>query len=127
WPMQGDWFWHELITPDTKKAGDFYGKLLGWKTVEMPMGGGEPYNLWQRGVATDPMGNHGGMMKTRMPGTPSLWMVYIKVDDVDAIADRVAKLGGRVKMPPTDIPNVGRFSVVEDPTGATIAFITPKM
>jgi predicted enzyme related to lactoylglutathione lyase len=40
--MQGDWFWHELHTTDAKKAADFYGKILGWKTREMPMGPGEP-------------------------------------------------------------------------------------
>ncbi len=125
--MQGDWFWHELITPDPGKAGDFYDKLLGWKTKPVPMGGPEPYHLWQRGGKEEPAGmGHGGMMKTPMPGVPPHWAVYLKVDDVDAIADRVAKLGGKVLVPPTDIPNVGRFTVAQDPTGAVISFITPK-
>jgi hypothetical protein len=120
--MQGDWLWHELITPDPKKAEDFYGKLLGWKTSPMPAAGGPPYTLWQRDGK-----NHGGMMKPPMPGIPPHWEVYIKVDDVGALADRVPKLGGKVRHGPTDIPDVGRIAIIEDPTGAVIALITPKM
>jgi predicted enzyme related to lactoylglutathione lyase len=120
--MQGDWFWHELITPDPQKAGEFYGKLLGWKTTDMPMANGMTYTLWQRAGQ-----NHGGMMKPPMPGIPPHWETYVKVDDVDAIADRVPRLGGMVHVPPTDIPNVGRFAVIGDPTGAVLAVITPKM
>jgi len=31
-----------------------------------------------------------------------------------------------VHVPATDIPNVGRFCVINDPTGATISLITLK-
>ena len=41
-------------------------------------------------------------------------------------AAQVAELGGKVCVPPTDIPNTGRFCVVNDPTGATISLITLK-
>jgi len=33
----------------------------------------------------------------------------------------VTELGGKVQVPPTDIPNVGRFSLVQDPQGAVFA------
>jgi len=55
---------------------------------------------------------------------PSHWMAYVAVDDVDAKARQVWELGGKVCVPPTDIPKVGRFCVVNDPTGATLALIT---
>ena len=32
-------------------------------------------------------------------------------------------LGGQVLMPPTDIPDIGRFAVAVDPLGAAIAVI----
>ena len=35
----------------------------------------------------------------------------------------VQQLGGRVHVPPTDIPNVSRFSIVADPQMATLALI----
>ena len=39
----------------------------------------------------------------------------------------VVKLGGSVRMPPTDIPTVGRFAVIADPQGAAINVITYAM
>jgi predicted enzyme related to lactoylglutathione lyase len=43
---------------------------------------------------------------------------------VDATAAKAEELGGKILMPPTDIPNVGRFSVLQDPQGAVISEIT---
>ena len=39
---------------------------------------------------------------------------------------RIAQLGGRVLKQPDDIPNTGRFAVVQDPYGATFGIYTPK-
>jgi uncharacterized protein len=36
---------------------------------------------------------------------------------------RAEALGGRALVPPTDIPKVGRFSVLTDPQGAGFAVI----
>ena len=36
-------------------------------------------------------------------------------------------LGGTIVMPPTDIPNVGRFCQIQDPTGAVFSVITLKI
>ena len=57
-------------------------------------------------------------------GTPPNWGVYVTVDDVDATAGKAEELGGKILVPPTDIPNVGRFSVLQDPQGAVISAIT---
>ena len=57
-------------------------------------------------------------------GMPPAWIGYVTVDDVDASAKQAEKLGGKVLFQPTDIPNVGRFSVLQDPQGAAIAIIT---
>jgi len=70
----------------------------------------------------------GGMMALAAskapPGTPPHWVSYVEVDDVDARTGRVEGLGGRVMSAPFDIPNVGRISVIADPTGAVICLIT---
>ncbi len=65
-----------------------------------------------------------GIMKKTMPG-PNAWLAYVAVDDVDQSAKRAASLRGKVHVPPTDIPVVGRFAVVQDPTGAVIAMLQP--
>jgi predicted enzyme related to lactoylglutathione lyase len=50
-------------------------------------------------------------------------MIYITVANCDERAARATQLGGNVCVPPTDIPNVGRFSVIGDPQGATFSLI----
>jgi predicted enzyme related to lactoylglutathione lyase len=55
---------------------------------------------------------------------PSHWMSYITVDDVDALLGKVTELGGQVLFGPMDIPKVGRFVTIMDPTGAAVSLIT---
>ena len=52
---------------------------------------------------------------------PPAWLGYVGVDDVDASAKKLEKLGGTVHRQPEDIPGVGRFAVVADPHGAVFA------
>ena len=54
----------------------------------------------------------------------SLKYAPVTVDDVDTTAGQVETLGGKLLHPPTDIPSVGRFCVLQDPQGATLCAIT---
>jgi predicted enzyme related to lactoylglutathione lyase len=56
----------------------------------------------------------------QMEGVPPNWLSYVIVDSVDASTKKAESLGAKVDVPPTDIPNIGRFSVITDPTGATL-------
>ena len=51
---------------------------------------------------------------------PAHWSVDFWIDDVDAAAERVARLGGSVIAPPFDVA-VFRRAVVTDPAGATFS------
>jgi predicted enzyme related to lactoylglutathione lyase len=53
-----------------------------------------------------------------------MWGAYVTVDNVDTTAKAAVQLGGKLLMPPTDIPDVGRFCVIRDPQGAVISAIT---
>jgi predicted enzyme related to lactoylglutathione lyase len=68
----------------------------------------------------------GGIMATppEAQGMPPMWGVYVTVDNVDATAKTAEKLGVKILVPPTDIPDVGRFCVIQDPQGAVISAIT---
>jgi hypothetical protein len=70
----------------------------------------------------------GGIMATppQAGQMPSMWGIYVTVDDVDAAARKVSELGGNVLMGPQDIADVGRFCVLQDPAGAVISAITYK-
>jgi predicted enzyme related to lactoylglutathione lyase len=62
------------------------------------------------------------------PGVPySFWLPYVIVDDADRHSERATKLGATVVVPPTDIPNVGRFACWSDPQQASIAVLHPRM
>jgi predicted enzyme related to lactoylglutathione lyase len=116
----GSFCWNELATTDLEAAQNFYKELLGWQIKEST-GAVMIYNEIIVG------GEHvGGIYKMgpEYGETPSHWMSYVAVDDVDAKARQVWELGGKVCVPPTDIPGTGRFCVVNDPTGATIALVT---
>jgi predicted enzyme related to lactoylglutathione lyase len=52
------------------------------------------------------------------PAMPASWSPYITVADADATAQRCTALGGKLLAGPMDIPNVGRFALLQDPQGA---------
>lgn len=53
-------------------------------------------------------------------GPGSAWIAYVDVDDLDAATAKVKELGGTVNQDSTEVPNMGRFAIITDPSGATI-------
>lgn len=122
-PKHGEFCWNELGTTNLESGKSFYSELLGWQFKESDAAG-MVYNE----ISIDGEKRFGGMyqMGKEFGDAPSHWIAYIAVDNVDAAAEKVVELGGSVCVPPTDIPNTGRFCVINDPTGATISLITLK-
>jgi uncharacterized protein len=113
--------WVELATTDDEAARAFYPQVVGWKP-DVKSEGPMAYTEW---VASDGTIT-GGMLKMtgdQWTGVPPHWMTYFAVADCDASAARAAKNGAALKMPPTDMPQVGRFSVIQDPAGAVFSII----
>jgi predicted enzyme related to lactoylglutathione lyase len=65
-------------------------------------------------------------MRVPDPSAQAAWLPYVSVTDCDATAERAKALGAQPLVPPKDIPDVGRFTVLMDPTGAVIAAIRGK-
>ena len=114
--------WSELTTRDTKAAVSFYTKLFGWTAKHSTPDAGVEYtefsNRGQTGV---------GMlaMPTQVPASvPSYWMPYFQVGDCDVSTARATELGASVMVPPRDIPQTGRFAILNDPQGAMFAVFT---
>lgn len=103
----------ELLTGDVARAKEFYAGLFDWKLEDVP---GMEYTMINVGEGTG-----GGMMKNPMPDSPSFWMAYVLVDDVAASTAKAGSLGATVCKEVTEIPGIGWFSVITDPTGATLA------
>jgi predicted enzyme related to lactoylglutathione lyase len=110
----------ELTTTDLGKAKDFYGKLFDWDLEDAPMPDGT-YTMIK--VGED--GTGGGMLKHPMGG-PSVWIPYILVDDVEAATQKAKSLGGNVVKDVTEVPEMGWFSIVVDPTGAAFGIWKTK-
>lgn len=118
----GRFVWHDLMSTDPAASEAFYKALFDWDVNAVPMkgigkdGGDGTYNMIRVGE-----NDIGGIMPLEAEGVPSHWIGYVQVDDVDATSEKAASSGGQTCVPPTDIPNVGRFSVVTDPAGAVFS------
>jgi predicted enzyme related to lactoylglutathione lyase len=111
---EGTFVWDELQTSDPDAAKDFYNEIFGWTAQAVDMGPGGTYTIFKRAGDTDVAG------AARAPeGAPSAWVPYIATDDVDATTSRAKELGATIVQEPTDIPGMGRFSIVQDAAGAT--------
>ena len=113
--------WYELTTKDSAKAQEFYKNLLNWKFEQSPNSEMD-YQYMNVNGANEAFGGVMQMNEEWGDEIPSHWMTYITVEDVDATCEKVKEMGGNVCVPPTDIP-VGRFSVINDPSGATFSII----
>ncbi len=120
----GAFCWNELLTNDTDTAATFYTSLFGWDPQSADMGG----TMYTSFMAGDEPA--GGMMAIQKEWgeVPPHWLVYFAVADCDQSTETAQGLGATVLVPPCDIAEVGRFSVVQDPQGAVCGLIrlTPK-
>jgi predicted enzyme related to lactoylglutathione lyase len=126
-----------LNTRDLESAKPFYGAVFGWRTLELPGG----FEMWTlpgygdyletihpeiRKQVADAGGPEGFEdvvasivpLGDEQPDAPPHWGVTFAVDDPDAIAERATELGGKVVVPPMDVP-WSRMTVIADPQGAT--------
>ncbi|HML06670.1 MAG TPA: VOC family protein [Xanthobacteraceae bacterium] len=119
--FHGRFLWYELMTTDVEGAKAFYGKVVGWRARDASMPGAA-YTLFTVGNVSV-----SGLMvlsedAMKMGATPR-WIGYVGVNDVDVAVEQVMQLGGTVHVPPTDVSNVSRFSVIADPQMAMLGLI----
>lgn len=111
--------WTELQTRDVEAARAFYTTVFGWGTETHA--GPIAYTEWKQDGSSI-----GGMMAMgdQIPAeVPPHWLVYFGAADCDATTARATELGGKVLMPPMDIQDGLRFSVVADPLGAVFGVL----
>lgn len=121
----GSLCWVELYTPDIAAAAAFYHKVLGHETSAAPFPGGTYTCVNPADEDEDAM--FGGLVPladdpTEAAGGP-YWLPYFEVTDTDAAVAKARELGGTVRMPATDVPDVGRVARLADPSGARFAVI----
>lgn len=116
--------WNEFNTHKMDVAKAYFAEVHGWEFDDMPMEDGTSYGLARAGekvvAGIFDMSNMEGMEKL-----PSHWMTYFAVNDVDATAAKTEELGGCVIRAPFDVEGVGRFAILQDPSGGVHGAITP--
>ena len=116
----GRFVWYELMTTDVEAAKAFYGKVVGWGTREAPS---SRYTLFTAGAGLNRRTDQSaaGREKTRRAGRSG--SVISASTTWTTAVNRVKELGGTVHVPPTDVADVSRFSVVADPQMATFVLV----
>ena len=107
--LHGRFVWHELMTPETAGAHDFYSRVLGWKT--QPWDQDPSYSMF-----AGPSGPLGGSV-SEPTGTPR-WLPYVGTSDIAQTVERAEALGGRVLENVKTMPNGGKYARLADPQGA---------
>jgi predicted enzyme related to lactoylglutathione lyase len=116
----GRFVWYELSTTDVEAAKAFYSAVVGWKTAETSAGPAG-YTLFMAGDT--PAAGLTKLPEALRARILTQWSGYIGVGDVDAAAARVKQLGGTIYIPPTDLPNASRLSIIADPQMAMLALV----
>ena len=121
----GGFIWYELITPDPKGAKDFYEAVVGWDVDAEALPGPVEYRMIKRSDG----GNAGGVLRLTEDmasrGARPVWLGYVGVDDVDRTIAQIEASGGKVLMPGSDVPEVGRIAMVADAQGAPFYVMKP--
>ncbi|MFZ0415975.1 MAG: VOC family protein [Candidatus Acidiferrales bacterium] len=104
----------EIGCKDGAKTQDFYAKLFGWKITQA----GPAAMIDTGGEATGHI--------TALGHEPHHYTIfYVKVEDVQKYLDHAQLLGGKMVVPPVEIPT-GTFAWMRDPDGNTVGLWKAK-
>ena len=111
--------WRELHASDWSKAFDFYAEMFGWSQGDaVDMGSMGTYQLFKiGGIAL------GAMFNSPAALTQRFWLYYFNVGDIDAASDRITAGGGKIMLPPQQVPGGGWIVQAQDPGGAAFALL----
>jgi uncharacterized protein len=101
--------WFEIPADNVERAKKFYGELFGWKIEKFP----GPMEYWHLDTGGGDDTPDGGLLKRQNSGQQGITN-YIGVVSVDQFVAKVQKLGGKVCMPKTAVPQMGYFAVCQD-------------
>lgn len=115
--------WFELFTGKLEDTAKFYSQVFEWDvTAVSGHAAGMPYLTHGEG---DEAVAGVGRPEWLGPERAGFWRVYFQVDDVDATAAQLEKLGGKVIGEPGDIL-CGRLATAVDPQGAVFQVLQPR-
>ncbi|WP_405582652.1 VOC family protein [Streptomyces sp. NBC_01190] len=123
----GGFCWTENLTTDGAAVDTFYRSVFGYDTQQIGDGAQFDYAVYSLPTMPDgPVAGRAGRAADEPAGdqadAPAAYQIYFAVEDADAAAATVRRLGGQVHQEPKDSP-FGRMTVVSDDQGARFAMI----
>ena len=112
--------WFEVPADDIQRAKKFYSSLFGWKIKKFP----GPKEYWHIDTGGDDASPDGGMIPRQAP--EQAITNYISVPSVEKAAKKVEKLGGKICMGKTAVPQMGYFVVCQDTENNSFALWEPN-
>jgi predicted enzyme related to lactoylglutathione lyase len=103
--------WFGIPADNLERAKAFYGNLFGWNINPFP--GTQDYWHIDTGGSDDTP--DGGLKKREHPQEPIT--NYVSVSSVAEYSKKIEKLGGKVCMAKTAVPQMGYFAVCQDTEG----------
>lgn len=134
--QHGEFVWYELVTDNVDAACDFYQGVLGWEMGDNDQPDSDYRIIRARDTHSGEWFDIGGMLLLDdamvQRGARPVWLGYIAVDDIDQSITNALAAGAGVIMPLTELPEVGRIAMLNDPTGSPFYIIqssceTPSM
>ncbi|MFI9205540.1 VOC family protein [Streptomyces sp. NPDC053048] len=123
---EGSLCWAELHVGDPAAAKAFYRGIFGWRSADLKVPG-MTYTVLATADGEDQNeASFGGVVPLLEETETPRWIPYFSVTDVDAVVRGTQGGGGSVRVPASDVPDVGRMAWLADPFGATFAVIRPS-
>lgn len=118
-PLQGTIGWIDLTIPNAPQIRNFYSAVVGWKSEDVSMGEYSDFNMIPGG-GNEPVA---GICHARGKNSdlPSSWMIYVNVDQLDSSLEACSQHGGKIIRGATSVGAMGRYAIIEDPSGANMA------
>ncbi len=112
--LMGNINWLELTVSDTAAIVDFYIQVVGWSTDRNEHNGECSRNMFSGGGDTVAEICHAHADKIDLP---SVWLIYLPVDDLTESLKRVKEDGGNVINVVQRIDGESLSAVIQDPVG----------
>ena len=112
----------EIGGRDVEKLIEFYADAFEWDI--MPLGD----ELYIADPGSD-KGIQGHLFQaTEETGSANNVIIYVQVDDIQGSLEKVENLGGKILIPPQEIPgNASHFAMFLDPNGNKIGLLQRKL
>lgn len=114
--------WNENFSRDFDGNKSFYRAVFGYGFTDMSNDQMQYATFEVQGRTAGGIGAMGDQFPAEVPAH---WNTYFAVTDTDATVAKATELGGRVTVPPMDMP-FGRMAGLADDQGATFSIIQPS-